>query len=45
MTVIELVDVIDGKIAKKRTFYQDTALLRDISLEREAALARNSGQH
>ncbi|WP_433258455.1 nuclear transport factor 2 family protein [Streptosporangium sp. CA-135522] len=45
MTVLELVDVIDGKITKKRSFYQDTALLRDISLEREAALARNPNQH
>jgi ketosteroid isomerase-like protein len=39
MTVLELVDVRDGKIVKKRSFYQDTALLRDISLEREQALA------
>jgi ketosteroid isomerase-like protein len=38
-TVLELVDVTDGKIVKKRSFYQDTALLRDISLEREQALA------
>lgn len=48
MTVLELVDVIDvidGKITKKRSFYQDTALLRDISLEREAALAQSPGQH
>ncbi|MEU9090001.1 nuclear transport factor 2 family protein [Streptomyces sp. NPDC087901] len=37
MTVLELVDVVNGKITKKRSFYQDTALLRDISLEREAA--------
>jgi len=40
MTVLELVDVVNGKITKKRSFYQDTALLRDISLEREAALAQ-----
>ncbi|MFF1401079.1 nuclear transport factor 2 family protein [Streptomyces sp. NPDC058287] len=45
MTVLELVDVIDGKITKKRSFYQDTALLRDISLDREAALAQSPGQH
>lgn len=37
MTVLELVDVVHGKITRKRSFYQDTALLRDISLEREAA--------
>ncbi|MGI5290498.1 hypothetical protein ACQEVF_45230 [Nonomuraea polychroma] len=40
MTVLELVDVANGKITKKRSFYRDTALLRDISLEREAALAQ-----
>ncbi|MEV4803656.1 hypothetical protein AB0K18_26940 [Nonomuraea sp. NPDC049421] len=45
MTVLELVDVVNGKITKKRSFYQNTALLRDISLEREAALAQeNAGQ-
>ena len=38
MTVVELVDVIDGKIAKKRTFFEDPARLREIMLEREAAL-------
>jgi ketosteroid isomerase-like protein len=38
MTVVELVDVIDGKIAKKRTFFEDPARLRDIMIEREAAL-------
>ncbi|MDP4511507.1 nuclear transport factor 2 family protein [Nonomuraea turcica] len=44
MTVLELVDVANGKITKKRSFYQDTALLRDISLEREAALAQKAGE-
>jgi ketosteroid isomerase-like protein len=44
MTVLELVDVVHGKITKKRSFYQDTALLRDISLEREAALAQKAGE-
>ncbi|MEV1174806.1 hypothetical protein, partial [Nonomuraea sp. NPDC049784] len=44
MTVLELVDVTNGKITKKRSFYQDTALLRDISLEREAALAQKAGE-
>jgi ketosteroid isomerase-like protein len=43
MTVLELVDVVRGKITKKRSFYQDTTLLRDISLEREKALARDTG--
>ncbi|GAA5056556.1 hypothetical protein GCM10023259_039530 [Thermocatellispora tengchongensis] len=43
MTVLELVDVVNGKITKKRSFYQDTALLRDISLEREATLAQGTG--
>jgi len=38
MTVVELVDVVDGKIAKKRTFFEDPARLREIMLEREAAL-------
>lgn len=38
MTVVELVDVIDGKIAKKRTFFEDPARLRDIMIEREATL-------
>lgn len=44
MTVLELVDVANGKITKKRSFYQDTALLRDVSLEREAALAQKAGE-
>ncbi|WP_433380484.1 nuclear transport factor 2 family protein [Streptosporangium sp. CA-115845] len=44
MTVLELVDVANGKITKKRLFYQDTALPRDISLEREAALAQKAGE-
>ncbi|GAA1621377.1 hypothetical protein GCM10009733_017400 [Nonomuraea maheshkhaliensis] len=44
MTVLELVDVTNGKITKKRSFYQDTALLRDISLEREAALAQKTSE-
>ncbi|KAB8189062.1 hypothetical protein FH608_042145 [Nonomuraea phyllanthi] len=44
MTVLELVDVANGKITRKRSFYQDTALLRDISLQREAALARKAGE-
>ena len=44
MTVLELVDVVDGKIAKKRSFYQDTARLRDISLERERTLADAGNQ-
>ncbi|MGJ6968850.1 hypothetical protein ACSDR0_43805 [Streptosporangium sp. G11] len=44
MTVLELVDVANGKITKKRSFYQDTALLREISLEREAALAQKAGE-
>ncbi|GAA4662027.1 MULTISPECIES: nuclear transport factor 2 family protein [Amycolatopsis] len=44
MTVLELVDVVDGKITKKRSFYQDTALLRDIALEREAVLAQQRGR-
>jgi ketosteroid isomerase-like protein len=43
MTVLELVDVVDGRITRKRSFYQDTALLRDIALEREAALADGGG--
>lgn len=38
MTVVELVDVVDGKIVRKRTFFEDPALLRDIMNEREAAL-------
>lgn len=42
MTVLELVDVENGKITKKRSFYQDTALLRDISLQREAAFSKRS---
>ncbi|GHE35187.1 MULTISPECIES: nuclear transport factor 2 family protein [Streptomyces] len=42
MTVLELVDVVDGRITRKRSFYQDTALLRDIALEREAALGREA---
>ncbi|WP_393063214.1 nuclear transport factor 2 family protein [Streptomyces sp. LN549] len=45
MTVLELVDVENGRIARKRSFYQDAALLRDISLEREAALAQTAGPH
>ncbi|QFY09733.1 hypothetical protein GBF35_26530 [Nonomuraea phyllanthi] len=44
MTVLELVDVANGKITRKRPFYQDTTLLRDISLQREAALARKAGE-
>ncbi|EGG43805.1 hypothetical protein SGM_6146 [Streptomyces griseoaurantiacus M045] len=42
MTVLELVDVVDGRITRKRSFYQDTALLRDIALESEAALGREA---
>lgn len=38
MTVIELVDVVDGKIVRKRVFFEDPALLRDIMVEREVAL-------
>lgn len=38
MTVVELVDVIDGKITKKRTFFEDPARLRNIMAERESAL-------
>ena len=44
MSVLELVDVVNGKITRKRSFYQDTALLRDISLEREAVFAQQAAQ-
>ncbi|WP_329375406.1 hypothetical protein [Streptomyces sp. NBC_01483] len=44
MTVLELVDVLNGEITKRRSCYQNTALLRDISREREAALAQNPAQ-
>jgi hypothetical protein len=32
------------KIVKKRSFHQDTALVRDIRLEREAALAQQTSE-
>lgn len=38
MTVVELVDVVDGKISRKRTFFENPALLTRIMLEREADL-------
>jgi pimeloyl-ACP methyl ester carboxylesterase/ketosteroid isomerase-like protein len=38
MTVIELVDVADGHVVKKRVFFQDPVLLWNIAVEREAAL-------
>jgi ketosteroid isomerase-like protein len=41
MTIVELADVVDGKIVRKQTFFEDPALLRDIMIEREAALKDN----
>ncbi|MFF1920293.1 hypothetical protein ACFVW8_06910 [Streptomyces sp. NPDC058221] len=38
MIVVELIDVIDGKIARKRTFFVDPVRLRTSMIEREAAL-------
>jgi ketosteroid isomerase-like protein len=38
MTVVELVDVVDGRIARKRTFFQDPGRLLEIMAEREADL-------
>lgn len=37
MTVIQLMEVVDGKITSTRNFFQNAALLRDMALEREAA--------
>ncbi|WP_431683738.1 hypothetical protein [Kitasatospora sp. KL5] len=42
MNVLEPADVVNGKITRKRSSYQDTALLRDTSLEREAVLAQEA---
>jgi hypothetical protein len=38
MTVVELVDVVDGKISRKHTCFENPALLARIMLEREADL-------
>ncbi|WP_370667356.1 nuclear transport factor 2 family protein [Streptomyces sp. IBSBF 2507] len=38
MTTIELVDLEDGKVIRKRVFFQDPEFLRQIALEREALI-------
>ncbi|MEV6213012.1 hypothetical protein [Kitasatospora sp. NPDC051914] len=42
MNALEPADVVNGKITRKRSSYQDTVLLRDTSLEREAVLAQEA---
>lgn len=42
MRVLEPVDVVHGRIAGKRSFCRDTALLRGSSPGREAVLAREA---
>jgi ketosteroid isomerase-like protein len=36
-TVVQVLELTDGKITSERMFFQDQVLLRDIALEREAA--------
>ncbi|GAA3620862.1 hypothetical protein GCM10022223_42180 [Kineosporia mesophila] len=44
MTVIELVDLEDGKVIRKRVFFQDPAFLGDLAVKREAALKERLAQ-